>query len=77
MVEIWIRGDPEEIVDVSTPEAAAEFKRKRDAGDFGVRNQAEYEERQRMVDLFEKYEDEMSFVEFLDRHTAGTLPEKE
>ena len=75
MVDVWVRGDPEPIKDVSTAEAAAEFKRLRDAGVFGCRNQAEYLEMQRMADLLDKYEDVMDREEFWERYAAGTLPE--
>lgn len=74
-MRVEIKGEPEPIRDLSTAEAAAEFKRKRDAGNFGCRNQAEYLEMQRMADLFDKYEDVMDGEEFWARYAAGTLPE--
>lgn len=76
VVKVWRKYDPDPIVDVNSPEAVAEFKRLRDAGVFGCRNQAEYLERQRIADLYDKYEKEMTFAEFLDRLEAGTLPER-
>lgn len=74
MVKVWTKYDPDPVVDVSTPEAAAEFKRKRDAGQFGYRNEAERLESQRLYALFEReYEEKMTYTEFLDKIESGEI----
>jgi hypothetical protein len=74
VVRIEIKGDPDPVMDVSTAEAAAEFKRKRDAGVFGPRNEAERLEGQRFYSLWlSKYEDDMDYVEFCDKVQSGEI----
>jgi hypothetical protein len=78
MVQVEIKGDPDPIVDINTPEAAAEFKRLRDLGFFGHRNQAELMETWKRLDLYEaKYEDKMSYEDFCELYADGALPEAE
>lgn len=73
-MRIEIKGDPDPVVDVSTPEAAAEFKRKRDAGVFGPRNEAERLAGMELYDLWDaKYEDKMRYAEFLDKVQSGEI----
>lgn len=79
MVRIELKRDPDPVVDVNTPEAAAEFKRKRDLGMFGSRNEAERLEGQRLYALWEReYEEKMDYSEFCDEVVAGRIvPPKE
>lgn len=61
------------IVDVNTPEAAAEFKRQRALGTFGP-SEAQRLETERILAFYDReYEEKMSYVEFCDKVVAGEI----
>lgn len=73
-VEMVRPADPDPIKDVNTPEAAAEFRRLRDAGVFGPRNEAERQETLQLCALYErKYEDEMTLTDFYEAVLMGEI----